>query len=71
MFTFLYIDPSVMSAGATAAAAVIVAVSASAILLIRRAKKKVAEKLHIDENANKEVEAEVELIEDEAEEETV
>ncbi len=71
MFTFLYIDPSVASAGITAIAAAAVTIGASVVLLVRKAKKKVAEKLNIDENANKEVEAEVEIIEDEAEEETV
>ena len=39
MFTFLYIDPSVASAGITAIAAAAVAVGASVILLVRKAKK--------------------------------
>ena len=36
-----------------------VAVGAAVVIVWRRAKKKVAQKLHIDENAGKEVEGEV------------
>ena len=52
-----YIDPSVMTYVIQAAAGVMVAVGAAAGIYWRRAKKKVNEKLGIDENRNKEVES--------------
>ncbi len=54
-----YIDPSVMTYTIQAIAGVIIAVGAVAGIYWRRAKKKVSEKLGIDENRNKEVESDV------------
>ncbi len=73
MFTpqILYIDPSVMTYAIQAVAGVVVAVGAVALVLWRKAKKRVAEKLNLEELSKKETEAEVELIEDEEEKETV
>lgn len=51
-----YIDPSVMTYVIQAVAGVIIAVGAAAGLLVRRARKKINDKLGIDENKNKEVE---------------
>lgn len=54
-----YIDPSVMTFAVQVVAGVAVAVGAVAGVLWRRAKKKVQEKLGIDENAGKEVEEDI------------
>lgn len=51
-----YIDPSVMTYTIQAVAAVVIGVGAAVGIHFRRAKKKLAEKLNIDENRNKEVE---------------
>ena len=52
-----YIDPSVMTDVIQAVAGVVIAVGAVVGIYFRRAKKKVNEKLGIDENRNKEVES--------------
>lgn len=52
-----YIDPSVMTYVIQAVAGVIVAVGAAVGIYFRRAKKKINDKLGIDENKNKEVES--------------
>lgn len=52
-----YIDPSVMTYVIQAVAGVVIAVGAVVGIYFRRAKKKVNEKLGIDENRNKEVES--------------
>ena len=52
-----YIDPSVMTYVIQAVAGVVIAVGAVVGIYFRRAKKKVHEKLGIDENRNKEVES--------------
>lgn len=52
-----YIDPSVMTYLIQAIAGVVIAVGAVAGIYFRRAKKKVNDKLGIDENRNKEVES--------------
>ena len=52
-----YIDPSVMTYMIQAVAGVIVAIGAVAGIYFRRAKKKVSDKLGIDENRNKEMES--------------
>lgn len=52
-----YIDPSVMTYVIQAVAGIIIAVGAVAGVYFRKAKKKVNEKLGIDENKNKEVES--------------
>lgn len=51
-----YIDPSVMTIAIQAIAGVAIAVGAFVGIRVRKAKKKLAEKLNIDENKNKEVE---------------
>lgn len=55
----LYIDPSAATYAIQAIAGVVVAVGAVAGLYWRKAKKKVQDKLGIDENVKKEVEGEV------------
>lgn len=52
-----YIDPSVATYAIQAVAGIAVAVAAAVGIYFRRAKKKVSEKLGIDENRNKEVES--------------
>ena len=55
----LYIDPGVTTALISGISGVAVAVGAIAVVYWRKAKKKAAEVLNIDENANKEVEDEL------------
>lgn len=57
--TALYLDPAATSILLTSITGVVIAVSATAVILWRKAKKKVAQALHIDENANKEVEEDI------------
>ena len=57
--TIAYIDPSSVTIVITSISAIAIAVGATAVILWRKAKKKVAATLHIDENANKEVEEEL------------
>ena len=57
--TAAYIDPAATTVVITSISGIIIAVSATAVILWRKAKKKVATALHIDENANKEVEEEL------------
>ena len=52
----LYIDPSVVTYLIQAVAGVVIAVGAIVGICFRKAKKKVNDKLGIDENNNKEVE---------------
>lgn len=59
-----YIDPSVMTYMIQVVAGIVVAVGAVAGIYIRKAKKKVSEKLGIDENKNKEVETDEILIDE-------
>lgn len=56
-----YIDPSVSSYMIQAIAGIVVAVGAFIAIYWRRAKKKVQNKLGIDENANKEKEEDVQV----------
>ena len=70
MFNFissmlLYVDPSAVSIIITSISAIIAAVGAVAIVLWRKAKNKVSKVLHIDPNANKEVEEEIVVTESE------
>lgn len=55
--TFGYIDPSVMTYAIQAGAGIAIAVGAFIGLYFRKAKKKVAKKLNVDENKNKEIES--------------
>lgn len=52
-----YIDPSVMTYAVQAIAGVVIAVGAFLGIYFRKAKKKINNKLGIDENRNKEVES--------------
>ena len=60
-----YIDPSVMTYMIQVVAGIAVAVGAVVGIYFRKAKKKVSEKLGIDENKNKEVESDDIFIEEE------
>ncbi len=51
-----YIDPSVVNYAIQAVAGIVIAVGAVAGIYFRKAKKKISNKLGIDENKNKEVE---------------
>ncbi len=64
-----YIDPSVMTYTIQAIAGVAIAVGAAVGIHFRKAKKKLAEKMNIDENKNKEVEGDDIVITDAASEE--
>lgn len=57
----LYLDPSTTTVIITSISGVAVAVGAAVVIFLRKAKKKVAKTLHLDENAHKEVEDEVTL----------
>ena len=57
--TALYIDPAATTVIITSISGIVIAVGATAVILWRKAKKKVADVLHIDENANKEVEDDI------------
>lgn len=57
-----YIDPSVMTYLIQAVAGIVIAVGAAVGIYFRKAKKKVNEKLGIDENRNKEVESDEILV---------
>lgn len=63
---FAYVDPSVMTYTIQVVAGVVVAVGAVAGVLWRRMKKKVQDKLGIDENAKKEVEDDIVELQDDA-----
>ena len=53
----LYIDPSVMTYTIQAVAGIVIAIGAFITVYFRKAKKKINNKLGIDENARKEVES--------------
>ena len=57
----LYIDPAATSVLVTSIGAIAIAAGATFVILWRRAKKKVSDALHIDPNAHKEVEDEIEF----------
>lgn len=61
----LYIDPAATSVLLTSLTAIFVTVGASAIVLWRKFKKKVDESLNKDPNANKEVEEELVITDEE------
>ncbi len=52
-----YIDPSVMTYAIQAIAGIAIAIGAFVGMYFRKAKKKISNKLNIDENRNKEVES--------------
>ena len=57
--TVAYIDPAATTILLTSISSIAIAVGATAVILWRKAKKQVTTTLHIDENANKEVEDEL------------
>lgn len=59
-----YLDPSVMTYAIQAIAGVVIAIGAVAGIYWRKAKKKVSDKLGVDENKNKEVESDDIIIKD-------
>lgn len=61
-----YLDPSVMTYAIQAIAGVVVAIGAVGVIYWRKAKKKISDKLGIDENKNKEVESDDIIINTEA-----
>ena len=63
-----YVDPSVMTYAIQAIAGVVIVIGVSVGVIWRRFKKKAAKVLHIDENAGKEVEADVVAVNPENEE---
>jgi len=64
MTAHAYIDPSVSSYLIQAVAGIVVAVGAFVAIYWRRAKKKVQNKLGIDENAHKQKEEDVKVFDD-------
>ena len=52
-----YIDPSVMTYAIQAVAGIAIAIGAAIAMYWRKAKKKISQKLGVDENKNKEVES--------------
>ena len=64
-----YLDPSVLTYVIQAVAGAVIAIGAVAGIYWRRAKKKLNEKLGVDENRNKEVETDEIIIKDEKTEE--
>lgn len=65
-----YIDPAATSVLLSSIVAIVVAIGASAIVIWRKVKKGVSKTFHIDPNANKEVEEDVVLTDESAEEVT-
>lgn len=64
----LYLDPAAATGLISGIAGVAVALGAFIVVRVRSAKKKMADKLGIDENKNKEVEDDVKIIDSENEE---
>lgn len=64
----LYIDPSVMTYAIQAIAGIVIAVGATIGIIWRKSKKKVSNKLGIDENKNKEVESDEIVVKEEKKE---
>ena len=60
----LYLDPAATTVLATSISGIVIALGATAVVLWRKAKKKAALILSIDENAHKEVEADLVIKED-------
>ncbi|MBQ7364983.1 MAG: hypothetical protein IJW46_05245 [Clostridia bacterium] len=65
LVSMLYIDPSTVSVLAVSLGSMAIAIGTTVVIWYRRAKKKVAETFHIDENANKEVEEELVILDEE------
>lgn len=69
LFNLLYIDPAATTVLLSSVTAIVVACGATFIILWRKIKKGAQKVLHFDENANKEVEDELVITDDEATEE--
>ena len=65
-FGILYIDPAATTALLSSVTAIAVACGAAFIIMWRKLKKGAKTVLHIDENANKEVEAELVISDEES-----
>lgn len=63
-FNLAYIDPSVMTYSIQAIAGVAIAVGAVVAVFWRRAKKKVSDKLGLENNTKKQVEDEIIVVEE-------
>ena len=63
-FNLAYIDPSVMTYSIQAIAGVAIAIGAVAAVFWRKAKKKVSDKLGLENNTKKEVEEEIVVVEE-------
>ena len=63
-FNSAYIDPSVMTYSIQAIAGVVIAIGAVAAVFWRKAKKKVSDKLGLENNTKKEVEEEIVVVEE-------
>lgn len=63
-----YLDPSAASIVITSITGVAIALGTTIVILVRKAKKKVAKALHIDENAHKEVEDDIVINEEKKDE---
>lgn len=61
----LYIDPAATSILLTSISAIVVAVGATFVIVWNKMKKKVCKTLHIDENAHKEVEDDIVIMDEE------
>ena len=68
--TAAYIDPGATSILISSISGIVIAISATVVIVWRKAKKKVSNALHIDENAHKEVEEEL-VIKDEEEKKAI
>ena len=62
---FLYVDPSVVTYGIQAIAGVVIAAGAVFAIVWRKAKKKISQKLNLEEKSKKEVDQEIELVDEE------
>ena len=66
LLKLLYIDPAATTALLSSITAIAVACGATFIILWRKLKKGVKKTLHIDENANKDVEEDLVILDEEA-----
>jgi hypothetical protein len=64
LLKLLYIDPAATTALLSSITAIVVACGATFIILWRKLKKGVKKTLHIDENANKDVEDELVILDE-------
>lgn len=67
MIQSMYLDPAAATGLISGIAGVAVALGAFIVVIVRRAKKKVSDKLGLEENRNKEVEEDVVITDETAE----